>query len=287
MANLKVLRQRIQSIKSTKKITSAMKLIATSHFKKLQKNYLSSCNYSQGIYDCLKTVLEYKDLDHDLPPLLQPRSTSKELRIILGSDRGLCGGFNFSLVKHALHQEISDNTSFLCLGEKIPGLIPPSMKESVLNVLPMQNKATYKEGLNLAYFLEHQIVSGQFDCISIAYNRFRSILCYTPTLHRLIPFNGTLKVETKPLIENRWVFDVEPDVPSLLKTLAIKNLAAQITHACIESHMSEQSARMMAMDASTRSAEDMLERLETTYHRSRQTMITSELIEIIAGSESL
>ncbi len=287
MPNLKVLRQRIQSVKSTKKITSAMKLIATSHFKKLQKNYQSSCHYSQGIYECLKSVLEYKELDYELPDILRPRPKSKELRIILGSDRGLCGGFNPSVVKQALHQECSDNTFFLCLGEKVPSLIPPSLKDKIINVLPMQNKEAYKESFSLAYFLEHQVLSGQFDHVSIVYNRFRSILSYTPTLHTLIPFNGPLAVTIKPLIENRWLFDVEPNVPTLLKTLATKNLAAQIAHACMESHMSEQSARMMAMDTSTRSAEDMLEQLEKTYHRSRQTIITNELIEIIAGAELL
>jgi F-type H+-transporting ATPase subunit gamma len=288
MANLKVLRQRIQSIKATKKITSAMKLIATSHFKKLQKSYQASANYSHGLYECLKAVLDHRDLDHELPPLLQQRTKSKELRIILGSDKGLCGGFNPAIVKHALQEGYHDNMVFLCIGDKVPSLIPSSKKEKIGSTFSMRGKAIYRESLRLAYLLEHKILTNQFDHISVAYNRFRSVLCYTPTIHTLAPFVGSLEENITPTpIVDPLLFDVEPDVPALLKTLAIKNLAAQILHACIESHMSEESARMMAMDTSTRSAEDMLDTLETKYHRSRQSMITNELIEIIAGAESL
>lgn len=287
MANLKVLRQRIHSIKATKKITSAMKLIATSHFKKLQKTYQASADYSHGIYECLKAVLDHRELEHDLPPLLQPRPKSKELRLILGSDKGLCGGFNPAIVKYAVSQDYHDNMFFLLIGEKLSNLIPSKFKEKVVNAFSMHGKTTYKESLRLAYLLEHKILSNQFDNISVAYNRFRSVLCYTPTVHTFTPFNGPLEGKEPSFVTSPALFDVEPNVPTLLKALAIKNLTAQILHTCIESHMSEESARMMAMDTSTRSAEDMLDALETKYHRSRQSMITNELIEIIAGAESL
>lgn len=297
MSSLKVLRHRIQSIKSTRKITSAMKLIATAHFKKLQKHYETSALYSYSIFKCLDSVLKYKDLDDELPLFLKETPKKRHLIIVLGSDRGLCGGFNVAVTKQlsSYVSAITEEVKFLCVGTRVEPLLPQSMKEKVIKIVGMNDKTHYSDALNLAYFLESQIALGEFDCCSIVYNRFQSIISYVPTVHPLIPFTKTMKTKvdcTRLFLDGSEdtkvpLFGVEPDVRSLLKTLAFKSVTSQLHAACIESQLSEQSARMMAMDNSMRSAEDMLHKLETTYHRSRQAMITNELIEIIAGAESL
>jgi F-type H+-transporting ATPase subunit gamma len=291
MANLKILRERIQSINATKKITSAMKLIATSRFKKIQKQSRGALGYAEKINYLLNSALQYEPLDARLPLLIKGNKGKKHLMLILGSDKGLCGGFNLNIVKHALHQSkmMDQEVSFLCLGQKIFSSLPPSARSQVLETFSMDNKENYEEVLKLAYFLENLLASGTFDSFSIVHNQFKSIICYIPAFHTLVPLGPSLvrralkEVETK----DPMLFAVEPKINTLLKTLAFQNLTAQLYYACIESHMSEHSARMMAMDSSTRNAEDMLYGLKTNYHRSRQAMITNELIEIIAGAESL
>ena len=291
MANLKTLRQRIHTINSTKKITSAMKLIATSHFKKFQKNYQDVRSYTQSVHRVLSGVLSYEPLDHEIPLLISGNKGKKHLLILLGSDKGLCGAFNFNVVKHALHHtsKLDLETSILCIGEKIFSSLPFSMRSHVVKDFPMSDKKKYADVLELAYFLENLLLSGTFDTFSIAYNQFKSIICYLPTVHRLIPFGSSIIAEKDGRIKekNELLFGVEPSVNNLSRDLAFKNLTAQLYYACIESQLSEHSARMMAMDSSTNNAEDMLKTLKTTYHRSRQAMITNELIEIIAGAESL
>lgn len=290
MANLQALRQRINSIKGTKKITSAMKLVATSHFKKLQKNYDETRNYARALSEMLNQVIEHKELQDDLPALLQNHTPSKHLIIVLGSDRGLCGGFNLNVAKEALayEKQRKEECQFLCLGTKAFSALPQEARERVIKTLPMKAKSSYSEILNLSFSIENLISTKQFSGCSVIYSHFKSVICSLVKTHTLVPYatplTGLECDEEKP---KKPLFDVEPNATELLKVLAFKTLAAQLYFACIESRTSEQSSRMMAMDNSTRNAEDILEKLELTYHRSRQAAITRELIEIVAGAESL
>lgn len=293
MANLKALRQRINSIKATKKITAAMKLVATSHFRKLQSVYHASKCHTQSLHHCLTQALTHKDLAHEVPPLLKKGTEKRPLMIIIGSDRGLCGGFNVTVSKHALEEakKLEGDVQFLCVGNKIPSALPPSQKKNIFQTLPSHDKATYSNALTLSFLLENVFKEKRFDSIFVTYNHFKSAISYMPKTQRLIPFDAPMKGLEEPILEElrdpKILFGTEPQGTPLLEALASKYLAAQVHFACVESQMSEQSGRMMAMDSSTRNAEDMLNDLEITYHRSRQTNITNELIEIIAGAESL
>ena len=264
-----------------------MKLIATSHFKKMQKTHLESKTYVQNLHQAFQDVVHHKDLHQDLPDLTQKRPLKKHLMIILGSDRGLCGGFNMTMAKHiSSHSEsLKEDIHFLCIGNKIASTLPPEIRERILKTFPMQEKSDYSDVVELAFYLENLFETKAFDKVSLAYNHFKSIIAYLPKIHTLLPFGDPM--DGMELKESKLLFDVDPGAEVLLKPLAFKTMAAHLYHACVESRLSEQSARMMAMDNSTRSAEDMLKDLELTYHRSRQTMITNELIEIVAGAESL
>jgi F-type H+-transporting ATPase subunit gamma len=291
MANLKVLRERIQSINATKKITSAMKLIATSRFKKFQKHGKEALSYTEKINHLLVSALQYEPLEAELPLLIKGGKGKKHLMLILGSDKGLCGGFNLNSTKHVMHQlqKMDQEVQFLCVGQKVFSSLPPSLRSQVLETIAMDDKADYAEVLKLAHRLKSLLASGSFDRFSIVHNQFKSIICYTPTFHTLVPLGPSLTHKTSKEEQGKGpiLFAVEPRINNLLKTLAFQNFTAQLYYACIDSQMSEHSARMMAMDSSTRNAEDMLLGLKTNYHRSRQAMITNELIEIIAGAESL
>ncbi len=283
MSNLKILRQRIQSITATKKITSAMKLIATSHFKKLQKQRKEAVLYTQNVHHILEKVLAHDPLNFEIPLLIKGRPGQKHLMLVLGSDKGLCGGFNPTVIKYAVEQAkiTGDNVKFLCIGQKVLSTMPSNLRSDVLDTLSMESQSTYKDSGTLAHLLQDFLLSGAFDKISLVHNHFKSIICYVPTIQSLVPL-ARAPQDNAPIL-----FGVEPNLNELLESLAFKNLTATLYYACLESHMSEHSARMMAMDSSTRNAEDMLHALKTTYHRSRQAMITNELIEIIAGAEAL
>jgi F-type H+-transporting ATPase subunit gamma len=291
MANLKILRERIQSINATKKITSAMKLIATSRFKKIQKHGREALSYSEKINHLLVQALHYEPLEAQLPLLIRGNKGKRHLMLILGSDKGLCGGFNINSVKHAIHQthKMDQEVKFLCIGQKVFSSLPSSLRSEVLETIPMDDKTDYAQILKLAHRLKNLLEEGMFDACSIVHNQFKSIICYIPTFHSLVPLGPSLTHKTLKEVEDKGplLFAVEPKINTLLKSLAFQNLTAQLYYACVDSHMSEHSARMMAMDSSTRNAEDMLYGLKTNYHRSRQAMITNELIEIIAGAESL
>lgn len=288
MSNLQALRQRISSIQATKKITSAMKLIATSHFKKLQKTHQESKSYVTHFHQAFQDVVHHKDLNQDLSPLTKQRPVKKHLILLMGSDRGLCGGFNMTLAKYVLGEikSLKEDIHFICIGHKAPSTLPAELRDRVLKTLPMSSKTNYKKVMELAFYIEDLFQNKNFDKVSVAYNQFKSIVAYVPKIHTLLPFGEPLTSVTlkeKPIM----LFDVDPHAEKLLVPLTRKAMTAHLYHTCIESLTSEQSARMMAMDSSTRNAEDMLKDLELTYHRSRQTMITNELIEIIAGAESL
>jgi F-type H+-transporting ATPase subunit gamma len=205
----------------------------------------------------------------------------------MGSDRGLCGGFNLNIVKEAVRHSktLEGEVSLLCLGSKVPLSLPHHLKAKVIKTLPMKEKNTYADILNMAYRLEADHGRQVFHTCTVIYSHFKSAICCVPKAHQIIPLKepmtGLEHADCSSL------FGVDPEMDTLLKMLALKSVASHLYYASVESQRSEQSARMMAMDNATRSAEDMLAKLELVYHRSRQSAITNELIEIVAGAESL
>ncbi len=298
MSTLKILRNRIQSVRSTKKITSAMKLVASSYFKKSERLLISAEPHTKMVAQALEAVLRLQESKEVTTPLLSGGKGSLHLLILIAGDRGLCGGFNMNIGRHANKRirELLDQGKTI----KILGIGTKCLIGVHKNFLPLvEDLVDFKEinGVEkvgmLCARLVNRIQIKEIDECSLLYTSFHSIIRATIGTHSLVPFTKDIVLNSrkfKPLVEEKrppLLFDVEPNMKEVLEALAFENLKAQLYFSLKESQASEHSARMMAMDNATKNAKEMLDKLETTYHRTRQYGITKELIEIVAGAEAI
>lgn len=290
MANLKDLRKRIQVVKSTKKITSAMKLVATSYVKKAEERYHSGQKYKEGFQKAIDILLSNtanSDLE-EKNDLITGRKGKNHLIILLSADRGLCGGFNGNIGRYASKriaqlQKDGKEIQIMCIGKKAMGAIKPAHKSLVVKAMPMPTDQHY----HYISMVTEKIIEGflkkEFDTCEIIYNEFKSILACLPTCLNFMPVQRTENKENK----DSPLYDLEPKDDASVDRMIRKYMTAQLYAAVMDSQVSEQSSRMMAMDNASRNAEELINKLELKYNRTRQSMITSELIEIISGAEAL
>ena len=298
MGSLRDLRDRIGSVKSTRKITSAMKMVAASKLKKAQDQAEASQPYADSMSDMIGRVASNVISSDSVPPLLI--GTGREdvhLFIVVTSDRGLCGGFNSNLVrkvqKQIEHLEAEGKkVKVVCAGRKGHDILKRVMEDKILERfinLSSGNKIAYSEADNIAQFVLDAFDAGEFDVCTVVYNEFQSVLVQKPVFQKLIPFelpkndNDETKAAEGPVSP----YEYEPDEETILGKLLPKNIGVQIFRALLDSAAGEQAARMTAMDNATRNAGDMIDDLTLQYNRERQATITNELIEIISGAEAL
>ncbi len=296
MANLKELRSRIDNVKGTKRITSAMKMVAAAKLRRAQQNAERARPYSERMGKLIASLsAEYREGDELVkngPPLLVGKpSDANSLYIIISADRGLCGGFNSNLVKFVLNrrsklQSEGKDMSLIMIGRKIVSAI--GFTDSTFEVHEEVGKAAghYDFAQGLAERLIEYYQNDEFSECYLVFNRFVSILEQELSQEKLIPFQPKIdeKTEQEEFLGN---FEYEPDREDVLNELLPKNIAVQIYSAMLESSAAEQAARMTAMDNATRNAEDMIGNITLLYNRQRQANITKELIEIISGAEAL
>ena len=309
MPTLKDLRIRKKSVQSTKKITAAMKMIAAAKLKKAQEKAQSARPYANIMKQMLAEVLLNSRGDSDLPALisghvqtyndneLDHRSAKqKHLIVLLTSDRGLCGGFNTGLVKHArlLINDLTQrghNITIVCIGRKGEEQLKREYKDLIVDVRQAQDLPQYHYADAIAQWLCERFDDKMFDVCTIIYNRFITALKNEVTLKPLIPCYETSSESTILTDNNKHsvtlVYEYEPSKKTVLTQLVRKNLSVQIFQALLETAASEHGARMTAMDSATRNAAEMIRKLELSYNRTRQAMITNELIEIISGAQAL
>ena len=298
MGSLRDLRDRIGSVKSTRKITSAMKMVAASKLKKAQDQAEASQPYADSMSDMIGRVASNVISSDSVPPLLI--GTGREdvhLFIVVTSDRGLCGGFNSNLVrkvqKQIEHLEAEGKkVKVVCAGRKGHDILKRVMEDKILERfinLSSGNKIAYSEADNIAQFVLDAFDAGEFDVCTVVYNEFQSVLVQKPVFQKLIPFelpkndNDETKAAEGPVSP----YEYELDEETILGKLLPKNIGVQIFRALLDSAAGEQAARMTAMDNATRNAGDMIDDLTLQYNRERQATITNELIEIISGAEAL
>jgi len=297
MPSLKDLKNRISSVKSTRKITSAMKMVAGSKLRRAQERAESARPYSARMDRMLSSLaasLADADTDIVLPRLLT--GTGKEenvLLVVLTSDRGLCGAFNGSVVREArrtIHQfEASGKkVSLFCIGRKGRDLLRRDHASKIVH--SMEDVGRKSLSFDEASAINDKILvmfnDDKFDVCHIVFNRFRSVISQVVTVKQLVPFpigKEDLDGKLEPVIG----LEFEPDQKTILETLLPRALAVAIYGALLESVAGEQGARMTAMDNATRNAGDMINKLTLNYNRSRQAYITKELIEIISGAEAV
>ena len=293
MPNLKELKNRISSVKSTRKITSAMKMVAASKLRRAQELAESSRVYADSLSFILSSLAGNTKNSSDLPEILTGRENSKiSLLIINSSDRGLCGGFNSNLFRNA-KKWISDqqgqgkSVKIMTVGKKASSFY----KKTDLDIVAsFEDLNSNDRQLQVSEEIKNKIMelfeSNEIDEVSILFNRFVSAISQEPTYQSLIPLSNEETSEDESEVNNA-VFEFEPDKNELLEYLVPRNFLTQIYRSVLESSASEHAARMTSMDNATRNAGDMIDRLTLTYNRTRQAFITKELIEIISGAEAV
>jgi F-type H+-transporting ATPase subunit gamma len=293
MPSLKELRNRIGSVKQTQKITSAMKLVAASKLRRAQEQAEASRPFAERMSDMLANLgASVADVE-GAPPLLAGTGRDQvHLMVVATADRGLCGGFNASIVRGARLRirelrGAGKEVKILCIGRKGRDMLRREFGTLIVDTIEGvgRRRLEYAEAAAIGERLERMYEAGEFDVCTIAFNRFRSAITQILTLQQLIPVEPA-EVE-RDVAEARAVYEFEPDEQTILAELLPRNLAVQIYRALVENAASEQGARMTAMDNATRNAGEMIERLTLFYNRTRQAQITRELIEIVSGAEAL
>ncbi|GGF72618.1 ATP synthase gamma chain [Terasakiella brassicae] len=297
MPNLKDLKIRIDSVKSTQKITSAMKMVAAAKLRKAQMSAESARPYAERMEAMVGALAKSFDGVQGAPELLAGNGKDeKHLIVLVSSDRGLCGGFNanigrFARNKIAQLQQAGKSVKVLCLGRKGRDQVRRQFGETILETMEdlTKNGAQYSDADAIALRIRTMFEEGEIDVCTVVYNKFVSAITQEVTPLQVIPFQLD-EVESNEEEENdelKALYEYEPSEEDILEELLPRNLSVQIFRAMLESFASEQGARMAAMDNATRNAGDMIDNLTLTYNRARQAAITSELIEIISGAEAL
>lgn len=294
MPSLKDLRNRIGSVRSMRKITSAMKMVAASKLRRAQEQAQVAQPYAERMAGILSRLAANYVASPNSPKLLT--GTGKDqvhLLVVVTSDRGLAGGFNANAVREArraIRQLLSEGkeVKVLTVGRKAKDLLRRDNADRLVRGFEGlgRRRLTFAEAEGVADAVVHMYEAGEFDVCTIIYNRFKSVVSQIPTQQQLIPF--ALPVAAKQdTNEPRAIYEFEPSEDEILAELLPRNFAIQIYGALLDSAAGEQAARMTAMDNASRNAEDMTKRLTLNYNRARQAYITKELIEIVSGAEAL
>ena len=292
MPSLDDLKKRIKSVKSTQKITKAMKMVAAAKLRKAQENAEKGRPYSQKMQNIILNLTKSISDPQNAPKLLIGTGNDKKyLCVVLTADRGLCGGFNSNICKLAKtkFKKIlgeGKDLKIITVGSKGLDQIKRDYGKYVIKKFSFKNKKqiTFSE----AEIIGNEIISlfndNQFDKCILFYNNFKNVITQIPQAQQIIP---TEKKSSLDKEENLISYEFEPDEDEILEDLLPKNISTQIFRAFLENAASEQGSRMTAMDNATRNAGDLVDKLTINYNRSRQASITKELIEIISGAESL
>ena len=294
MPSLKDLRNRISSVKSTKKITSAMKMVAAAKLKKAQENALSARPYAERMQNIINSLKDNLTMDFPTPSLISGTGNSETiLLIVCSADRGLCGGFNGTIIKNTkkIVKEIlsqGKKVKFIFIGKKANNSMKREFSNNTLDIFT--DVANPVVDFKLVGTIRDKIIdyfnNGDFDSCKLIYTKFNSAISQEVKQMQIIPLNHD--EEKRDLNTASDInYEYEPSEEEILEKIIPNNIAIQIFTGLVESSASEQGARMTAMDNATRNADDKIDDLTMFYNRSRQAVITKELIEIISGAEAI
>ena len=292
MPSLDDLKKRIKSVKSTQKITKAMKMVAAAKLKKAQENAEKGRPYSQKLQNIILNLTKSISEGSNAPKLLVGNGKDKVyLCVVITADRGLCGGFNSNICKLAkIHfkkiLKEGKKLKIITVGSKGHDQIKTDYGEYIIHKKSFKDKKqiTFNEANEIGKKIIELYDQEQFDKCFIFYNNFKNVITQIPQAEQIIP--SFIKKDDK-IKDKTFFYEFEPDEDEILEDLLPKNVSIQILKAFLENAASEQGSRMTAMDNATRNAGDLVDKLTINYNRSRQASITKELIEIISGAESL
>lgn len=290
MPSLKDLKNRIKSVKSTQKITKAMKMVAAAKLRRAREQAEGTRPYAEAMERLLSSLAGSISEGSPAPRLLSGTGkTDTHLIIVATSDRGLCGAFNGSIVR-ATRRKVRElqvhgvNVKLLFVGRKGYEQLSGEFENISIGKIDLPKKRlSFIDADSLTQMVVERFENGEFDVAHIVYNKFQSAISQVVTFQQLIP----LALPEGQAVANTVPYEYEPDEQDILADLLPKNLGIQVFKALLENAASEQGARMTAMDNATRNAGDMIKKLNLKYNRTRQAAITKELIEIISGAEAV
>jgi F-type H+-transporting ATPase subunit gamma len=302
MPSLKDLRVRIASVKSTQKITSAMKMVAAAKLRRAQEQAEAARPYAERMERMLASLAAASAGKEGAPELLAGKGRDQVHLLVVGTaDRGLCGGFNTNIVREVRRRITAlkndgKTVKLLCVGRKGRDQLRRDLGDAIIDTIEDVTRPSlrFDAAEAIAKRVAQMFEAGEFDVCTIYYARFKSAISQIVTAQQLIPFapteenaggDGAEAAETGG--DSLAVYEYEPTEEDILAALLPRNLAVQVFRALLENNASEHGARMTAMDNATRNAGDMIDNLTLTYNRTRQAVITSELIEIISGAEAV
>ncbi len=289
MPSLKDLRNRIASVKSTQKITKAMQMVAAAKLRRAQMAAEAARPYAERMETVLSNLASGVT-GSSAPRLIAGTGADKvHLLLVLTAERGLCGAFNSSIARlardkaNALKAE-GKTVKIICVGKKGYDILRRQFAAEIIEFIDLREfkQVGFVNAEAIAQNVLARFANGEFDVATLFFSRFRSVIAQIPTAQRIIPAEipeGTKQADA--------VYDYEPEEGEILEALLPRNLTVQILRGLLENAASEQGARMSAMDSATRNAGEMIKKQTQIYNRSRQAMITKELIEIISGAEAL
>jgi len=291
MASLKDLRNRIAATKATQKITKAMQMVAASKLRRAQAAALAARPYAEQMDKVLGNIAAAISDPASAPRLLAGTGSDQVvLLVVCTAERGLCGPFNSAIVRLARDRAVAfanqgKQVKFLCVGRKGFEQLKRLFEKQIVDVLDLRavRRLRFEDAQKIAHRITDLYASGAFDVCMLFFSRFKSVIAQIPTAQQLIPPSFPEETEGAPPAN----YEYEPDELDILAELLPRNIAVQVFRALLENAASEQGARMSAMDNATRNAGEMIRQQTLTYNRTRQAMITKELIEIISGAEAL
>ncbi len=291
MPSLKDLKNRIGSVKSTRKITKAMQMVAAAKLRRAQDAAEAARPYAERMTSVMAGLAGAASGAANAPRLLAGTGSDQtHLLVVMTSERGLCGGFNSTIVRlaRAKAQELvarGKTVKILTVGKKGREQLKRDLAQHFVGHVDLSDvkKVGYDTAQGIARDILARFAAGEFDVATLFFNRFQSVISQVPTAQQVIP--ATFEAAETPAAST--LYDYEPSEEGILADLLPRAVATQVFTALLENAASEQGARMTAMDNATRNAGDMIDRLTIEYNRSRQAAITKELIEIISGAEAL
>lgn len=299
MATLRDLRQRIASIKNTEKITSAMRVVASTKLRRAQQAILAARPYTVKIQEILGNLAASREEEYFHPLLRKPKTMKNIAVVVVTSDRGLCGGFNANLLKNAAYhitKKLPDDyknvkVSVVAVGKRACSFFAKSNIPVLRQYPDIFAKLDFSTAEDIAELVAEGFTGEKFDRIEIIYNEFKSILRQEVRLTNLLPIEPVLTPVAQKAAaahpERTIDYIFEPTRGDIMDTLLPKYLKIQIWRALLESNAAEQAARMMAMETATRNAKDLITSLSQSYNKARQASITKEMLEIVGGAEAL
>lgn len=293
MPSLKSLRNRIASVKATQKITKAMQMVAAAKLRRAQTAAEAARPYAERMNAVLANLAQAFEGQPDAPVLLAGNGKSDvHLLVVCTAERGLCGAFNSSIARlardHAFKLLSEGKTvKILCVGRKGADALKRQLGDKIIETIELKGirQIGFEQGSMVGRKVLDMFAAGEFDVATLFFSQFRSVILQIPTAQRLIP--ADIPQDASTVGNGGAIYEVEPSDEEILGDLLPRNVSVQIFRALLENAASEQGARMSAMDSATRNAGEMIKKLTTNYNRTRQAMITKELIEIISGAEAV